>query len=39
MHSITAMAAPRMTLSLVLGVLAVGTAISLPSFVYLFRIF
>ena len=38
-HSITALAAPRITLSLVLGVLAVGTAILLPSFVYLFRVF
>jgi cytochrome d ubiquinol oxidase subunit II len=38
-HSISAMAAPRVTLSLVLGVLVVGTAILLPSFVYLFRVF
>ena len=38
-HTITALAAPRITLTLVLGVLAVGTAILLPSFVYLFRVF
>ena len=37
--SITSLAAPRVTLSLVLAVLAVGTAILLPSFVYLFRVF
>jgi cytochrome bd ubiquinol oxidase subunit II len=37
--TITEMAAPRVTLSLVLTVLAVGTAILLPSFVYLFRVF
>lgn len=37
--SITALAAPRVTLTLVLSVLAVGTLILLPSFVYLFRVF
>jgi cytochrome d ubiquinol oxidase subunit II len=37
--TITEMAAPRVTLVLVLTVLAVGTAILLPSFVYLFRVF
>jgi cytochrome d ubiquinol oxidase subunit II len=37
--TITEMAAPRVTLSLVLTVLAVGTAILLPSFLYLFRVF
>ena len=34
-----ALAAPPITLSLSLGVLAVGTAVLLPSFVYLFRVF
>lgn len=38
-HSITDLAAPRITQQLVLGVLGVGTVILLPSFVYLFRIF
>ena len=38
-QSITALAAPRITLKLTLGALAIGTAILLPSFVYLFRIF
>ncbi len=38
-HTITALAAPRVTLTLVLSVLGVGTAILLPSFVYLFRTF
>ncbi len=37
--SITMLAAPRVTLTLVLTVLASGTAILLPSFVYLFRVF
>lgn len=36
---IAALAAPRVTLMLVLGVLAVGTLILLPSFLYLFRVF
>jgi cytochrome d ubiquinol oxidase subunit II len=36
---ITGLAASRVTLSLVLGVLGFGTAILLPSFVYLFRVF
>ncbi len=38
-HTITDLAAPRITQQLVLGVLAVGTVILLPSFVYLFRVF
>jgi cytochrome d ubiquinol oxidase subunit II len=38
-QSITSLAAPRITLQLTLGVLAVGTLILLPSFVYLFRVF
>jgi cytochrome d ubiquinol oxidase subunit II len=38
-RTISALAAPRITLALTLGVLAVGTMILLPSFVYLFRIF
>lgn len=38
-HTITDLAAPRITQQLVLGVLGVGTVILLPSFVYLFRIF
>jgi len=38
-RSITELAAPRVTLSLVLTVLGVGTVILLPSFVYLFRVF
>jgi len=38
-QTITALAAPRISLQLTLGALAVGTAILLPSFVYLFRIF
>ncbi len=38
-HTITELAAPRITQQLVLGVLGVGTVILLPSFVYLFRIF
>jgi cytochrome bd ubiquinol oxidase subunit II len=38
-RTITALAAPRITLQFTLGALAVGTAILLPSFVYLFRIF
>jgi cytochrome d ubiquinol oxidase subunit II len=38
-RTITALAAPRITLALTLGVLAVGTMILLPSFVYLFRVF
>lgn len=37
--SITSLAAPRITLQLTLGVLAIGTLILLPSFIYLFRIF
>ncbi len=37
--SISALAAPHATLRIVLTVLAVGTVILLPSFVYLFRIF
>ena len=36
---ITELAASRVTLALVLGVLGFGTAILLPSFVYLFRVF
>jgi len=38
-HTITDLAAPRITQQLVLTVLGVGTVILLPSFVYLFRIF
>ena len=38
-QSITALAAPRITLQLVMTVLGVGTLILLPSFVYLFRVF
>jgi cytochrome bd ubiquinol oxidase subunit II len=38
-RSITSLAAPAITLQLVLGALAIGTLILLPSFVYLFRIF
>ncbi len=38
-QTIGALAAPRVTLSLVLIVLAVGTTILLPSFLYLFRVF
>lgn len=38
-HTITELAAPRVTLTLVLTVLGIGTAILLPSFVYLFRVF
>jgi cytochrome d ubiquinol oxidase subunit II len=38
-HTITDLAAPRITQQLVLAVLGVGTVILLPSFVYLFRIF
>jgi len=38
-RTITALAAPRITLQLTLGALAVGTMILLPSFVYLFRVF
>jgi cytochrome d ubiquinol oxidase subunit II len=38
-HSITSLAAPRETQQLVMIVLGFGTAILLPSFVYLFRIF
>ena len=38
-RTITALAAPRVTLQLTLGTLAVGTMILLPSFVYLFRVF
>lgn len=38
-RTITALAAPRITLQLTLGALGVGTAILLPSFVYLFRVF
>jgi cytochrome bd ubiquinol oxidase subunit II len=38
-RTITELAAPRITLQLTLGALAVGTLILLPSFVYLFRIF
>ncbi len=38
-RTITELAAPTITLQLVLGVLGVGTLILLPSFVYLFRIF
>ena len=38
-HTIAALAAPRITLKLALATLAIGTAILLPSFVYLFRVF
>lgn len=38
-RTITALAAPRITLQLTLGALGVGTVILLPSFVYLFRVF
>lgn len=38
-QSITELAAPRITLALTLGALAVGTVILLPSFIYLFRVF
>ncbi|WP_353268845.1 cytochrome d ubiquinol oxidase subunit II [Gemmatimonas sp.] len=38
-RTITSLAAPHVTLQLTVGALAVGTAILLPSFVYLFRIF
>lgn len=38
-HTITSLAAPRETQQLVMMVLGFGTAILLPSFVYLFRIF
>jgi cytochrome d ubiquinol oxidase subunit II len=38
-RTITELAAPRATLALTLSVLAVGTCVLLPSFVYLFRIF
>lgn len=38
-RTITELAAPRITLELTLGALAVGTMILLPSFVYLFRVF
>lgn len=38
-RTITALAAPRITLQLTIGALGIGTAILLPSFVYLFRIF
>jgi cytochrome d ubiquinol oxidase subunit II len=38
-HTITELAAPRVTQRLVLTVLGAGTVILLPSFVYLFRIF
>ncbi len=38
-HTITELAAPRITQQLILGVLGVGTIILLPSFVYLFWIF
>jgi cytochrome d ubiquinol oxidase subunit II len=38
-QSITSLAAPRITLQLTIGILAVGTLILLPSFIYLFRIF
>jgi cytochrome d ubiquinol oxidase subunit II len=37
--TIDAVAAPTVTLRLVLGALAVGTVILLPSFLYLFRVF
>ena len=38
-RTITSLAAPRITLQLTMGALAVGTLILLPSFVYLFRVF
>jgi cytochrome d ubiquinol oxidase subunit II len=38
-RTITSLAAPRITLQLTLGILAAGTAVLLPSFVYLFRVF
>lgn len=38
-RTITELAAPRVTLTVVLTVLAIGTAVLLPSFVYLFRVF
>lgn len=38
-HTIADLAAPPVTLQLVLGILAAGTVILLPSFVYLFRVF
>lgn len=38
-RTITALAAPRITLQLALGALGIGTLILLPSFVYLFRVF
>lgn len=38
-HTITSLAAPRITLQLILGALGAGTVILLPSFVYLFRVF
>lgn len=38
-RTITELAAPRVTLELVMGILGVGTLILLPSFVYLFRVF
>lgn len=37
--TITQLAAPRVTLELVMSALALGTLVLLPSFVYLFRIF
>lgn len=38
-HTIDALAAPRATLVWVMGTLAAGTAVLLPSFLYLFRVF
>lgn len=38
-RTITALAAPRITLQLALWALGIGTLILLPSFVYLFRVF
>lgn len=38
-RTISALAAPRITMQFTLGALAVGTAILLPSFIYLFRVF
>ena len=38
-RTITELAAPRITLQLILGALGAGTVILLPSFVYLFRVF
>jgi len=38
-HTITELAAPRITQQLVLAVLGVGTVILLPSFFYSFRVF